>query len=74
MAAISCSHEAMPAFSMETHGIPEHIRSDHGPEMLIEQSRVFYHTERPHSSLGYRPQAPEALLTDQEISMQKNAA
>ncbi len=108
---------------METHGIPEHIRSYYGPEMvgvtqefatspghqndlhragspwengyceslndklrnvllnkelfytlreaqvLIEQWRVFYNTERPHSSLGYRPPASETIL-----SMQKEAA
>lgn len=114
---------------MEIHGIPEHIRSDNGPEMiaerlrnwlgrlgtktiyitpgspwengycesfngklrdellngelfytlrgaqvLIEQWRVFYNTERPHSSLGYRPPAPETLLPTQEIPMQKRAA
>ena len=114
---------------METHGIPEHIRSDNGLEMvakrlrswlsrlgtktiyitpgspwengycesfngklrdellngelfytlreaqvLIEQWRVFYNTERPHSSLGYRPPAPETLSPNQEIPMQKKAA
>lgn len=96
------------------HGIPEHIRSDNGPEfiakrvrnwlakqqvktlfiepgspwengyiesfngklrnellngeifdtlqeaqILIERWRVHYNTVRPHSSLGYRPPAPE---------------
>jgi putative transposase len=95
------------------HGIPDHIRSDNGPEfvpkalrnwlattgartlyieprspwengyresfnskirdeflkgeiiyslkevrVLTESWRVYYNTERPHSSLGYRPQAP----------------
>jgi len=108
---------------METHGIPEHIRSDNGPEMvagklrswlgrlgtntiyitpgspwengycesfngklrdeflngelfytlreaqvLTEQWRVFYNTERPHSSLGYRPPAPETILPMQEMA------
>jgi len=98
------------------HGIPEHIRSDNGPEfiakhlvywlneldvkasfitpgspwengyvesfngrmrdeflngeifhtlleakILIEQWRRFYNTKRPHSSLGYRPPAPESI-------------
>ncbi len=102
-----------------THGLPEHIRSDNGPEftaksvrrwlerlgartlfiepgspwengyvesfngkmrdellareifdtlleakVLIEQWRVHYNTVRPHSSLGYRPPAPEAVLTN----------
>lgn len=52
MAAISCSHEGVPGFLMETHGSPEDIRCDHGPDMLIEQWWVFYNTERPHSQ-GY---------------------
>ena len=100
--------------AMLIHGIPEHIRSDNGPEMtskrvrnwlqqigvhtlfiepgspwengynesfngklrdeclnaeifyslkeaqiIIEQWRQHYNTKRPHSSLGYRPPAPE---------------
>jgi len=100
---------------MATRGVPEHIRSDNGPEftakavrswlgkvgvrtlfiepgspwengyceslngklrdelldreifftlkearVLIERWRRHYNTERPHSSLGYRPPAPEA--------------
>ncbi len=100
--------------AMLIHGIPEHIRSDNGPEMtskrvrnwlqqigvqtlfiepgspwengynesfngklrdeclnaeifyslkeaqiIIEQWRRHYNTKRPHSSLGYRPPAPE---------------
>jgi putative transposase len=32
-------------------------------QVLIEQWRRFYNTERPHSSLGYRPPAPEAILS-----------
>ena len=31
-------------------------------QVLIEQWRRFYNTERPHISLGYRPPAPEAIL------------
>ncbi len=31
-------------------------------QILIEQWRRFYNIERPHSSLGYRPPAPETLL------------
>jgi putative transposase len=105
---------------MLEHGVPEHIRSDNGPEfvalklrqwlsavgaktlyiepgspwengycesfngklrdeclngeifyslqeaqVVIEQWRVQYHTVRPHSSLGYRPPAPEAILPQQ---------
>ncbi len=32
-------------------------------KVLIERWRQFYNTVRPHSSLGYRPPAPEAILT-----------
>lgn len=31
--------------------------------VLIEQWRRHYKTHRPHSSLGYRPPAPEVLLS-----------
>ena len=31
-------------------------------QVLIEQWRSFYNTERPHSALGYRPPAPQAIL------------
>ena len=31
-------------------------------QILIEQWRIFYNTKRPHSSLGYRPPAPRAIL------------
>jgi putative transposase len=103
---------------MVMKGIPEHLRSDHGPEfvarnlrkwlkatgaktlyiepgspwengycesfnsklrdeflngeifysikeirVLVERWRVHYNTVRPHSSLGYRPPAPAAWLT-----------
>ena len=30
-------------------------------KVLIEQWRVHYNTARPHSSLGYRPPAPETI-------------
>lgn len=121
--------EAM-ADAMIVHGIPEHIRSDNGPEMtakivrqwlanvgaktlyiepgspwengycesfngklrdellngeifyslkeariVIAQWRKHYNTARPHSSLGYRPPAPQAfspfpLPLDQAAPMQ----
>jgi putative transposase len=32
-------------------------------KVLIEQWRVHYNTARPHSSLGYRPPAPEATVS-----------
>jgi putative transposase len=114
------SHDIIDTLSgaMILHGIPEHIRSDNGPEfvakdlrkwladagaktlyiepgspwengycesfnsklrdeflngeifyslkeaqVLCERWRVHYNTVRPHSSLGYRPPAPEAWLT-----------
>jgi len=43
-------------------------------QVLIDQWRVFYNTKRPHSSLGYRPPAPETKITDQELPRQKDAA
>ena len=125
------SRDAIDVFAdlMQTHGIPEHIRSDNGPEMiakswrewlnrlgtktlyitpaspwgngycesfngklrdellngelfytlreaqvLIERWRVFYNTVRPHSSLRYRPPAPETVVPIQEILKQQQAA
>ena len=113
------SREALHVFAelMVEHGIPEHIRSDNGPEMVakdlrewleqigsksvfitpgspwengycesfngrmrdellngeifytlteaqvvIEHWRKHYNTKRPHSSLGYRPPAPEVVM------------
>jgi putative transposase len=32
-------------------------------KVLIEQWRIHYNTIRPHSSLGYRPPAPEVILS-----------
>ncbi|SFQ18681.1 Integrase core domain-containing protein [Tranquillimonas alkanivorans] len=32
-------------------------------QILIEQWRRHYNTIRPHSALGYRPPAPEAIVT-----------
>ncbi|MEO0427319.1 MAG: IS3 family transposase [Pseudomonadota bacterium] len=34
----------------------------HGAQILIEQWRRHYNTVRPHSALGYRPPAPEAII------------
>lgn len=31
-------------------------------QILIEQLRKHYNTKRPHSALGYRPPAPEAIF------------
>ena len=39
-------------------------------QILIEQWRVHYNTVRPHSSLGYRPPAPESIVQmDQRPTM-----
>ena len=35
-------------------------------QVVIEKWRVQYNTRRPHSSLGYRPPAPEAVLLENE--------
>jgi len=43
-------------------------------QVLIEQWRVFYSTERPHSSLGYRPPAPETVLPKDDLLHQTKAA
>lgn len=31
-------------------------------QIIIEEWRVYYNTKRPHSSLGYRPPAPESII------------
>ena len=31
-------------------------------QVIIEAWRHYYNTERPHSSLGYKPPAPEAIV------------
>jgi transposase InsO family protein len=33
-------------------------------QILAERWRIYYNTERPHSSLGYRPPAPQAWQSD----------
>ena len=35
--------------------------------VLIEQWRVHYNTIRPHSSLGYRPPAPEVIVLSMPV-------
>lgn len=32
-------------------------------QILIEQWRKHYNTKQPHGALGYRPPAPEAIIT-----------
>jgi putative transposase len=39
-------------------------------QVIIERWRKEYNTYRPHSSLGYRPPAPEAVLTPPEMTLQ----
>lgn len=43
-------------------------------QVVIEQWRVQYNTVRPHSSLGYRPPAPKAILPKQGHGAMVNAA
>ena len=31
-------------------------------QIIIEEWRIHYNTKRPHSALGYRPPAPEAII------------
>lgn len=40
------SKEALEVFAdlMARHGVPEHIRSDNGPEMVAEELRNWLHT------------------------------
>ena len=39
-------------------------------QILIERSRRHYNTVRPHSALGYRPPAPESIVSiDQRPTM-----
>ena len=39
-------------------------------QIIIEQWRRHYNTQRPHSALGYRPPAPEAIIPiDQRPAM-----
>lgn len=35
-------------------------------QVIIERWRIFYNTKRPHSSLGYKPPAPETIMPRQE--------
>jgi hypothetical protein len=43
-------------------------------QVLIAQWRVHYNTIRPHSSLSYRPPAPETLVPIEELPNQIKAA
>ena len=40
--------------------------------IIIERWRKQYNTKRPHSSLGYRPPAPETTLPDQSFQLALN--
>lgn len=40
--------------------------------IIIERWRMQYNTKRPHSSLGYRPPAPEAILPAQSFQLALN--
>ena len=45
-------------------------------QVLVERWRRYYNTVRPHSSLGYRPPAPEAVMpwSDQQALLFRQAA
>jgi len=36
--------------------------------VLLERWRIHYNTKRPHSSLGYRPPAPEAIQPPTDLT------
>jgi transposase InsO family protein len=40
--------------------------------VITEQWRKYYNTKRPHSSLNYRPPAPEAILPAQSFQLALN--
>ena len=40
-------------------------------QILIEQWRIHYNTIRPHSALGYKPPAPEALINYTQENLQQ---
>jgi len=40
-------------------------------QILVEQWRKQYNHFRPHSALGYRPPEPEALISEDQIPLQK---
>jgi hypothetical protein len=48
----------------------EQFSTLHEAKVLIEQWRRYYNAIRPHSSLGYRPPAPETILPsrDEQLS------
>ena len=43
-------------------------------QILIEQWRIHYNTIRPHSSLGYRPPAPESVIWKGAFEQQSEVA
>jgi transposase InsO family protein len=49
----------MPAFYTQPHRVHQPL---HEAQVLIESWRRHYNAVRPHSSRGYRPPAPDAIL------------
>ena len=43
-------------------------------KVLIERWRTHYNTKRPHSSFGYRPPAPEAVMLEPIAAERPSAA
>jgi transposase InsO family protein len=37
-------------------------------QVLLECWRIHYNTKRPHSALGYRPPAPEAIQPPKNLT------
>jgi len=61
---------------MQTRGVPEHIRSKNGPEMIVKNLRRWRghdNTVRPHGSLGYRPPVPETAYARPLIAEEHRA-
>ena len=41
-------------------------------KIMIERWRIHYNTKRPHTSLGYRPPAPETIQIPNTITTYEN--
>jgi hypothetical protein len=50
------------AENQETPDRPDLARGIAEAKVIIEAWRRYYNTERPHSSLGYKPPAPQVLI------------
>ena len=66
-----CPHSEMPSTRFRDELLNGEIfYSLREAQILIERWRHHYNTVRPHSALGYRPPAPESIITvDQNPTM-----